>query len=123
MRTSRLSNSLRSFWLALLMLSASAVCAQSVPTDAAQYHYELGITAAERNNYQKALEEFQTSYAIRQVPRLLINIGRAHHRLGNLREAIDVYESYLRIELNAPLSVVIQVKDFLKNPPEGSPTC
>lgn len=115
MKPSKSYNSLLRICISLTILLPALVRAQPVPNDAAQYHYELGIAAAERNNYGKALEEFQTSYAIRQVPRLLINIGRAHHRLGNLREAIDVYESYLRTEPEAAPQIIAQVDEYLKS--------
>lgn len=112
---SKLSNRLCATIVLFWTFFCLPVSAQPDPADAAQYHYELGVSAAEKGNYRKALEEFQTSYAIRQVPRLLINIGRAHHRLGNLREAIDIYESYLKIEPNAPQAIIAQVRDFLAN--------
>lgn len=114
MIASRLLTSITLLFLTFLAFLPSLASAQPAPNDAAQYHYELGVAAAARNNYAKALEEFQTSYSIRPVPRLLINIGRSQHRLGNLREAIGVYESYLRAEQNAPPQIVTQVTEFLR---------
>lgn len=88
-------------WLALCLLATPAL-AQPVPPDEALQHYERGGSYFEAKDYQRALEEFQSSYSIRQIPRVLINIGSCHFRLGNPERAIALYESYLR---SAPDSV------------------
>ena len=57
-------------------------------------HYDKAIGQYEAGRYNAALPEFQAAYQSRQMPWLLINIGRTLHRLGRLQEAISYYERY-----------------------------
>ncbi len=51
-------------------------------------HYEAGQAA-------QAIGELERAYAMRPLPRLLYNLGRAHERAGDLRAAIDYYNRFL----------------------------
>lgn len=57
-------------------------------------HYEAALQQFEDGHYDAALSGFQAAYAQRQMPWLLVNIGRSLHRLGRLREAVTYYERY-----------------------------
>ena len=52
-----------------------------------------------------AIEAFQRAYDLRQLPRLLLNIGQAHRKLGHAREALESYRLYLRAEPSPPLTL------------------
>ena len=57
-------------------------------------HYEAGLQQFEQGHYEAALSRFQAAYAQRQMPWLLVNIGRTLHRQGRLKEAVSYYERY-----------------------------
>ena len=57
-------------------------------------HYEAALQQFEEGHYEAALTGFQAAYAQRQMPWLLVNIGRTLHRLGRLKEAVTYYERY-----------------------------
>lgn len=61
-------------------------------------HYERALRAYKTGHFQDAIKEFQDAYAIRQLPRLLLNLGQVHRRLGHARDALGYYEFYLRVE-------------------------
>src|SRR5262245_16464097 len=62
--------------------------------------YKEGLRFYDEGRYVEALPEFQAAYQRRQMPWLLLNIGRTLQRLGRPQEAIDSYERYLKAELN-----------------------
>ena len=78
------------------LLSASLGAAQSRESrrefDAllrsAVQHYEAGQA-------REAISELERAYAIRPLPRLLYNLGRAHERAGSFAVAADYYNRFL----------------------------
>lgn len=110
MRMLRLSNRFMVIGMAILAMLPLIVNAQQAPIDEAQRHHETALAAVEAQDYSRALEEFQATYAIRQAPRLLINIGLMHHRLGNDKDALFVYKTYLSAEPNAPPEIRADVE-------------
>lgn len=63
-------------------------------------HYQQALTQYDAGRYEDALTGFQAAYARRQMPWLLINIGRTVQRLGRPQEAINYYERYKKAEPN-----------------------
>ena len=63
-----------------------------------QGHYSKALKFFEDGRFEAALPEFQAAYQRRQMPWLLINIGRTLHRLGRSREALEHYERYKQAE-------------------------
>lgn len=61
-------------------------------------HYQQALSFYERGQYQESIQEFQAAYAIKQLPKLVLNMGQAHRKLGHAKEALGYYELYLRIE-------------------------
>jgi tetratricopeptide (TPR) repeat protein len=55
---------------------------------------QKGAEAYRAENYEDAVEFFERAYAVKAVPNLLYNIGRAHEKLGNFEEAIEYYEKF-----------------------------
>jgi tetratricopeptide (TPR) repeat protein len=60
--------------------------------------YNQAVALFEAGRFETALPEFNAAYERRQMPWLLINIGRTLHRLGRPREALDYYERYKKAE-------------------------
>lgn len=63
-------------------------------------HYDRAISYYEKGAYESALTEYQMAYAIKQLPKLLLNIGQLHRKLGHAKDALGYYELYLRVEPN-----------------------
>jgi tetratricopeptide (TPR) repeat protein len=61
-------------------------------------HYNQAVSLFEAGRFETALPEFNAAYERRQMPWLLINIGRTLHRLGRPREALDYYDRYKQAE-------------------------
>ena len=85
-------------WLVLLVLLAVPRAAQAGANDAddgclrdneCRGHYEKAMKAYQGGRYEAALPEFQAAYGQRQMPWLLVNIGRTLHRLGRLEDAVQ----------------------------------
>ncbi|MEM6957322.1 MAG: tetratricopeptide repeat protein [Myxococcota bacterium] len=77
-------------------LAAASASAQDVDrTNEARSLYDAGAVAFRDGRFAAALNRWQESYELSQLPALLYNIGTAHDRLGHRREAIAAYEGYL----------------------------
>lgn len=61
-------------------------------------HYEQAVALFEQGRFDAALAEFQAAYMQRQMPWLLINMGRTLHRLGKPKEALEQYDLYTKAE-------------------------
>jgi hypothetical protein len=58
-------------------------------------HYDRAVAFAQNDQHSEALKELQAAYGIRQLPKLLYEMARAHHRLGNGKEAVEHYQRFL----------------------------
>lgn len=108
--TSRLSNSLLVLfflvgWLGLSERAASA--------DDFSDHYNRGMKLYEDKSYDEAVTELQKAYEIRQLPRLLLNIGTVFRKMGKAREALSYYELYLKAEPNPPRKIRKELDEFI----------
>ncbi len=113
-------------WVTLLALLLSlAGKAQAAPPTAAQAsddpclkeaecrdHYQRAVGLYESGRYEAALPEFQAAYQSRQMPWLLINIGRTLHRLGRLDEAITFYNRYEQASPNDDPETTKKVREY-----------
>lgn len=63
-------------------------CQQAPPCNAL---LGSGQSAAKDQDYRRALRDFEAAYELIPDPVLLLNIGRAHYRLGNPDQAIEYY--------------------------------
>ncbi len=52
---------------------------------------DSGLEAFKVPNYERALTSFEAAYALLPDPVLLLNIGRAHYRLGHPDKAVEYY--------------------------------
>lgn len=113
-------------WVALLALLLSlGAKAHAAPPTAAQAssdpclkeaecrdHYQRAVGLYESGRYEAALPEFQAAYQSRQMPWLLINIGRTLHRLGRLDEAITFYNRYEQASPNDDPETTKKVREY-----------
>ncbi len=75
-------------------------------------HYQKALSFYESGRYEAALPEFQAAYASRQMPWLLINIGRTFHRLGRLDDAITLYSRYEHAVPNGDPETLKKVREY-----------
>lgn len=88
------------------LLGESAALAQKSKTDGCltdptcRASYQKALSQYDEGRFDEALANFQAAYQRRQMPWLLVNIGRAAQRLGRPAEAIQYYERYKKAEPN-----------------------
>ena len=108
-------------WLVLLVLLAVPRAAQAGANDAddgclrdneCRGHYEKAMKAYQGGRYEAALPEFQAAYGQRQMPWLLVNIGRTLHRLGRLEEAVQYYNNYEKASLGSDPETLKKVQEY-----------
>ena len=76
-------------------------------------HYDKAVGLFEAGRFESALPEFQAAYDRRQMPWLLINIGRTLHRLGRPREALDHYERFKAAESRPDAETVERLEKYI----------
>jgi len=83
---------------AVLLFGAGASAQDLRPEDreTARGHFDRGTLAFERGDYGEAAAEFRAAYALTEHPDLLYNIYTAQERNGQLEEAAEALEGYLR---------------------------
>ncbi len=102
----------RTLLLALLLGSLTARSA-SAKGDAAEQHYSRGLAFYESKDYPKAIREFQAAYKIRQLPRILLNIGQVYRKLGMASTALRFYEHYLRVDPKPKPEIKAEVDRYI----------
>jgi tetratricopeptide (TPR) repeat protein len=81
---------------------APAVARAPSPEAQAKAHYGRGTSYYNLGRYRDALAEYEAAYLSVQDPPFLFNIAQCQRRMGNDREALGAYRSYLRVAPNAP---------------------
>lgn len=102
---------MRSLVLVVLLLLASLGVGSPARADdlpAAKAAFKEGKRLFEIGEYRQALERFKTAYLQFDAPALLYNVAQCHVRLGEKREALAVYRSYLQRVPNAPDKVQVE---------------
>jgi tetratricopeptide (TPR) repeat protein len=100
-------------------LCLSGRTAWAVPEDACikddkcKDHYTKGVKLYKEELFDEALTEFQAAYAARQMPLLLVNIGRTMQKLGRPKEALSHYERFLRAEPKIDPDTKKRVEDYI----------
>ena len=74
----------------------------------AKSHYNRGTSFYNLGRFSDALAEYQTAYLTVQDPPFLFNVAQCHRKMGNTKEALDSYRSYLRVAPNAPNRAEVQ---------------
>lgn len=76
---------------------------------------ELAAQLASQTRYEEALALYQSAYDRFLEPRLLVNIGRCHYRLGRARKALDFYESFRKADFEPEPELVARVTQFISD--------
>ena len=105
--------------LLLLLAPVPMVQAQSkqdgcLKDTACRDAYYKALKLYDEGKYVEALEGFQSAYSRRQMPWLLLNIGRTLQRLGRAQEAISYYERYKKAELNIDAATLDRVNKYIE---------
>jgi tetratricopeptide (TPR) repeat protein len=77
-------------------------------------HYDKALKFYDQGQYADALPEFQAAYERRQMPWLMLNVGRTMQRLGRPQEAINYYERYKKAELNMEPATLARVNKYIE---------
>jgi hypothetical protein len=116
-------------WWIVLALAVFNLGAGSARADQADLHYKRALKYYESKDYPRAIKEFQAAYRVRQLPRILLNIGQVYRKLGMASTALKFYEHYLRVEPSPKPEIKAEVDRYIAqtramlDPPEFvSPT-
>lgn len=94
----------------LLCLSLSLPWGSVARADDFQARYTQAVAAYKKGSYAEAITHFQRAYDLRPLPRLLINIGRAHLKLGHPDQALAFLRLYLQTDREAPPALRAEVE-------------
>jgi hypothetical protein len=78
---------------ALAVLTVSSLA--HADGDSFSEHYDQAIRLMECDQFNDALKELNAAYAVRQLPKVLFQLGTVERRLGHAREALTYFERYL----------------------------
>lgn len=88
-------------------------------------HYAKARDLSNSGKLIEAIKEYEAAYVAVQTPFLLYNIGRLHHRLGNLGPAAANYHRYLSGGIDEDPEQLARAKEYLRQtetaPPPTSP--
>ena len=73
----------------------------AAPSDAGEgfdVHYKRGMALYEKKNYDEAAEELLKAYEVRQLPRVLLNLGTIYRKMGKEAEALKAEKTLKNIE-------------------------
>lgn len=76
--------------------------------------YQKALQLYDEGRYEEALVGFQGAYSRRQMPWLLLNIGRTVQRLGRPKEAISYYERYKKADPNIDPETERRVNKYIE---------
>lgn len=103
----------------LCVLGASAGSAVAATPDRCQADKdckaltERAAQFASQTRYEEALSLYQAAYDLSKEPRILVNIGRCHYRLGRSRKAIDAYAKFQAAPFEPEPELQARVKQFV----------
>lgn len=106
-------------FVALLLGASQAQAGPNAPDDGClndtvcRNHYGQGVKLFEAGRFEAALPEFQAAYERRQMPWLLINMGRTLHRLGRAREALDYYQRFKQAESKPDAETLERLEKYI----------
>jgi hypothetical protein len=100
--------------VALALVVASPAAAED-RVAVARSHFVAGEAAFRAGNYEIALIEFQTGYALVPRPEFLLDLGNTLRKLNRLSAAREKYEAYLQAVPDSPHAArVREVLDQLR---------
>jgi len=105
------------------LVLVAPVVAHADPKADAQVHLGKAMEAHEKNDFQRAVEELQTAYALDPNPDLLYAIGQVYAKLERCNDAVLYYERYLATK--PPAQAMVDTKQAIssceKQPPPPPP--
>lgn len=99
--------------LVLAVLSAVLGVSSAPAADRADHHYKRALKHYESKEYPSAIKEFQAAYRVRQLPKILLNIGQVYRKLGMASTALKFYQHYLRVEPNPKAEIKAEVDRYI----------
>ncbi len=95
---------------------SSGVAAEDACTkdDNCREHYAKAVQLYKQEYFEDALTEFKAAYDARQMPLLLVNIGRTMQKLGRPREAVAYYERFQKAESRPDPDTAKRVQQYLE---------
>lgn len=85
-------------------------------------HYANARDLSKAGKLIAAVAEYEAAYAEIQIPVFLYNLGRLHHRLGNLPQAISYYRRFLDAALEDDQEQQARAREYLKELEPSPPT-
>jgi tetratricopeptide (TPR) repeat protein len=73
-----------------------------------------GTELYQQGNYEACIEKFQTAFSINPDSLLLYNLGQAHRKLKQEREALNYYQFYLRTAGNIAPEMRSKVEGYVQ---------
>ncbi len=80
----------------IFALGLAVLLAATTAAAGAKQHFLAGQDYYSQGRYDKAIDEFEEAYRLDPRPLLLFNIAQSHEKLGNLEEAVEYLEKFLR---------------------------
>jgi tetratricopeptide (TPR) repeat protein len=74
----------------------------------AKSHFNRGTSFYNIGRFPDALAEYEAAYLAVQDPPFLFDIAQCHRKIGNSKEALESYRTYLRVAPNAPNRAEVQ---------------
>jgi tetratricopeptide (TPR) repeat protein len=74
----------------------------------ARNHSNRGTSLYNLGRFSEALAEYEAAYLAVQDPPFLFNIAQCHRKMGNNKDALESYRSYLRVAPAAPNRAEVQ---------------
>jgi tetratricopeptide (TPR) repeat protein len=84
--------------------------------------YRQAIKLYKAEQIPEALAAFEAAYSYNAEPNLLINIGRAHFRLGRAKEALDYYQRFLSVSKSPDAAVRARVEQYIAEAQKALPS-
>src|SRR5262245_33909403 len=68
----------------------TAAASPSLPSldEQFQQHCTRAISLCESKDYEASARAFQATYALKQLPRLILNLGQVYRKMGRAKEAL-----------------------------------
>lgn len=84
------------------------------PNPQAEAHYNAGVAAAQKREWEKACEEFALAFKIESNPQIAANLGHAELKAGRMRSAAEHLDYFLRNDREATPAAKAEIEELLK---------
>lgn len=72
------------------------------------------MTFYQQKEYEDSAKELLRAYELKQLPRVLLNLGTVYRKMGKAKEALAFYERYLKAEPNPPPKIKKDLDEFME---------